>query len=147
MGLRPRPLGRVPIRYKLMAKKDWKKPKQAYDGFVYILMIHMLDGIVFKVGTTNRMPKTRMLEIAGELFEVLGHIPKIEMIRQRQTKDNYKIEAQILRETEKYRYNMGMIAWSGESELRRMDEHELLVVYDRAIAEDYAPTKKFEVEL
>ena len=130
-----------------MAKKDWVKSKVQYDGFVYILMIHLLDGVVFKVGTTNRMPKTRLLEIAGELFDVLGHIPKIEMIRQRQTKDNYKIEAQVLRETEKHRYSMGMIAWSGESELRRMDHQELLRIYDRAIAEDYAPTKKFEVEL
>ena len=40
-----------------------------------------------------------------------------------------------------------MTEWSGESELRRMDHQELLRIYDRAIAEDYAPTKKFEVEL
>ena len=132
-----------------MAKKNWTKAKakEAWDGFVYILMIHALDGVIYKVGTTNRLPKTRMLELAGELFEVLGHIPRIEMIRQRQTKDNYAIEAMILRETEKHRYSMGMIAWSGESELRRMDCQELLRIYDRAIAEDYAPTKKFEVEL
>ena len=130
-----------------MAKKDWVKSKVQYDGFVYILMIHLLDGVVFKVGTTNRMPKTRLLEIAGELFDVLGHIPKIEMIRQKQTKDNYKIEAQILRETEQHRYSMGMVEWVGESELRRMNQEELLRIYDRAIAEDYAPTKKFEVEL
>ena len=128
-------------------KKDWKKPKEAWDGFVYVLRIQLVDSVVHKIGTTNRLPKTRMLEIAGELFEVLGHIPKIELIRQRQTKDNYAIEATILRETEKYRYSMGMIAWSGESELRRMDHQELLRIYDIAIAEDYAPTKKFEVEL
>ena len=130
-----------------MAKKDWVKSKLKYDGFVYILKIYIDSGAVFKPGTTNRLPKTRMLEIAGELFEVLGHIPKIELIRQRQTKDNYKIEAQILRETEAHRYSMGIGEWSGESELRRMDQEELLRVYDRAIAEDYAPTKKFEVEL
>ena len=130
-----------------MAKKDWKKPKEAWDGFVYILKIYLDSEVVFKPGTTNRIPKTRMLEIAGELFEVLGYIPKIELIRQRQTKDNYKIEAQILRETEAHRCNLGMAEWSGESELRKMDQQELLVIYDRAIAEDYAPTKKFEVEL
>ena len=130
-----------------MSKKDWVKSKVQYDGFVYILKIYLDSETVFKPGTTNRMPKTRMLEIAGELFDVLGHIPKIEMIRQRQTKDNYAIEATILRETEKYRYSMGMVEWSGESELRRMNQEELLMVYDRAIAEDFAPTKKFEVEL
>lgn len=40
-----------------------------------------------------------------------------------------------------------MAEWSGESELRKMDEQTLLNVYDRAIAEDYAPTVKFEVSL
>ena len=130
-----------------MAKKDWVKSKIQYDGFVYILVIHTPVGVVHKVGTTNRTVKTRMLEIAGELFGVLGHIPKIELIRERQTKDNYKIEAQILRETEKHRCNLGMLEWPGESELRKMDHQELLRIYDRAIAEDYAPTKKFEVEL
>ena len=130
-----------------MAKKNWTKAKVQYDGFVYILMVHALDGVIYKVGTTNRLPKTRMLEIAGELFEVLGHIPKIEMIRQRQTKDNYAIEATILRETEIHRCSLGMVEWVGESELRRMNQEELLRIYDRAIAEDYAPTKKFEVEL
>ena len=128
-------------------KKDWKKAKESWDGFVYVLMIHMLDGVIYKIGTTNRLHKTRMLEIAGELFDVLGYIPKINMIRQRQTKDNYKIEAQILRETEIHRCSLGMAEWVGESELRRMDQEELLRIYDRAIAEDYAPTKKFEVEL
>ena len=42
---------------------------------------------------------------------------------------------------------MGMGEWSGESELRRMDHQELLRIYDRAIAEDFAPTIKFEVSL
>jgi hypothetical protein len=130
-----------------MSAKDWVKSKIQYDGFVYIVKIHSIDKVVFKVGTTNRTVKTRMLEIAGELFGVLGHIPKIELIRERQTKDNYKIEAQILRETEKHRCNLGMLEWSGESELRKMDQQELLNIYDRAIAEDFAPTIKFEVEL
>lgn len=128
-------------------KKDWSTPKEAYDGFVYILKIWAPTGIVFKVGTTNRLPKTRMLEIAGELFEVLGHIPKIELLRQRQTKDNYKVEAAVLSKTQKHRCSLGICEWSGESELRKIDEHELLNVYDRAIAEDYAPTIKFEVSL
>ncbi len=128
-------------------KKDWKKPKEAWDGFVYVLRIQIVGSAVHKIGTTNRLPKTRMLEIAGELFDVLGYIPKIDMVRQRQTKDNYAIEATILRETEIHRCSLGMAEWVGESELRRMDQEELLRIYDRAIAEDYAPTKKFEVEL
>ncbi len=130
-----------------MAKKKWSKNKEAWDGFVYILKISGPGGTVFKVGTTNRTPKTRMLEIAGELFEVLGHIPRIELLRQRQTKDNYKVEARVLNETAKHRCSLGLCEWVGESELRRIEEHELLVCYDRAIADDYASTKKFEVGL
>lgn len=130
-----------------MAKKKWQKPKQAYDGFVYIAKIWGPHGIVFKVGTTNRTPKIRLLEIAGELFEVFGHIPKIELLRQKQTKNNYKVEAAVLRKTQKHRCSLGFCEWSGESELRKMEEQELLQVYDVCIAEDYAPTKKFKVEL
>ena len=128
-------------------KKDWSKQKEAYDGYVYILRISTDTGTVYKVGTTNRLPKTRMLEIAGELFEVLGYVPRIQLLRQRQTKDNYKVEASVLKQTEMYRCSLGMAEWNGESELRKMDEQELLNVYDKAIAEDYAPTIKFEVSL
>ena len=130
-----------------MAKKDWKKPKEAWDGFVYIIKIHVVSRVVYKIGTTNRTVKTRVLEIAGELMEIIGHIPKIEILREKQTKDNYAIEAAVLSETQKHRCNLGMREWTGESELRDMDEQTLLTVYDKAIMEDYAPTKKFEVEL
>lgn len=128
-------------------KKSWQKPKEAWDGFVYILKIYTDNGVVFKPGTTNRLPKTRMLEIAGELFDVLGYVPRIHLLRQRQTKDNYKVEANVLRQTEMYRCSLGMGELTGESELRKIDEQMLLNVYDRAIAEDYAPTVKFEVSL
>lgn len=130
-----------------MAKKDWVKSKQAWDGFVYIIKIYTVDKVVYKVGTTNRTVKIRVLEIAGELMEILGHIPKIELLRQKQTKDNYAIEAAVLSQTQKYRCDLGMREWTGESELRDMDEQTLLIVYDRAIMEGFMPTKKFEVEL
>lgn len=128
-------------------RKDWQQPKEAWDGFVYVLKIATDTGTVYKVGTTNRLPKTRMLEIAGELFEVLGYIPRIQLLRQRQTKDNYRVEALVLRQTVHAKCTLGMCEWVGESELRKMDEQELLNTYDRAIAEDYAPTIKFEVSL
>ena len=130
-----------------MAKKKWQKPKESWDGFVYVLKIYTDTNIVHKIGTTNRLPKTRMLEIIGELFDVLGYAPRIHLLRQRQTKDNYKVEASVLKQTEMYRCSLGMVEWNGESELRKMDEQELLNVYDKAVAEDYAPTVKFEVSL
>ena len=88
-----------------------------------------------------------MLEIAGELFEVLGYVPRIQLLRQRQTKDNYKVEALVLKQTVHAQCTLGMCEWAGESELRKIDEQTLLNTYDRAIAEDFAPTIKFEVSL
>ena len=128
-------------------KKDWQQPKESWDGFVYILKIATDTGTVYKVGTTNRLPKTRMLEIAGELFDVLGYVPRIQLLRQRQTKDNYKVEALVLKQTVHAQCTLGMCEWVGESELRKIDEQTLLDTYDRAMAEDYAPTVKFEVSL
>lgn len=130
-----------------MAKKDWVKSKINYDGFVYIIKIHTVSKVVYKVGTTNRTVKTRVLEIAGELMEILGHIPKIELLRQKQTKDNYAIEATVLSQTQTHRCNLGMGEWAGESELRDMEELALLTVYDRVLMDGFLPTKKFEVEL
>ena len=127
--------------------KEWKKNKIKYDGWVYILKIYLDSEIVFKPGTTNRLPKTRMLEIAGELFEVLGYVPRIQLLRQRQTKDNYKVEALVLKQTVHAQCTLGMCEWTGESELRKIDEQTLLNTYDRVIAEDFAPTIKFEVSL
>jgi predicted transcriptional regulator len=128
-------------------KKDWQQPKEAGDGWVYVLKIYTDTNIVHKIGTTNRLPKTRMLEIIGELFDVLGYAPRVHLLRQRQTKDNYKVEALVLKQTVHAQCTLGMCEWVGESELRKIDEQELLNVYDKAIAEDYAPTIKFEVSL
>ena len=128
-------------------KKDWQQPKESWDGWVYVLKIYTDTGVVFKPGTTNRLPKTRMLEIAGELFDVLGYVPRIQLLRQRQTKDNYKVEALVLKQTVHAQCTLGMCEWVGESELRKIDEQTLLNTYDKAIAEDYAPTVKFEVSL
>lgn len=127
--------------------KKWKAPKETINGYVYILKIYAPHGVVYKIGTTNRTVKVRVLEIAGELMEVLGHIPKMEVLRQKQTKLNYKVEAKVLEETKQNRCTLGFCEWNGESELRKMDEPELLRVYDVAVAEDFAPDKKFKVEL
>lgn len=89
-----------------------------------------------------------MLEIASELHDVLGYIPKMVLIRQKQTRDNYKVEAAILKATEKHKYVLecnGNI--SGESELRKADETYLLGCYDFAMMGDYPAEEEFKVEL
>ena len=55
-----------------MAKKNWTKPKQSFNGFVYIIKIEIGAETIFKLGTTNRTPIRRMLEIAEEMNRALG---------------------------------------------------------------------------
>lgn len=132
-----------------MAKKDWKKQdKQKWNGFVYIIKIEISAEIIFKIGTTNRTPIRRMLEIAEEMNRALGYIPKMMLIRGKQTKDNYKVEAELLKQTEPYRYTLGCVnEVTGESELRKMNEQDLLNQYDHCIAINYPADIEFKVEL
>jgi len=128
--------------------KTFKKHKQAYNGYVYIIKIEYGAEIIYKIGTTNRTPMHRMAEIAVDLCGVIGYIPKMMLIRQKQTKDNYKIEAAILKATEKNRYLLqcnGNI--SGESELRSMREIELLNCYDFTLMAGQPAEIEFEVAL
>jgi len=130
-------------------KKDWKKTeKQAWNGFVYIIKIYLDADIVYKIGTTNRTPIRRMLEIAEEMNRALGYIPKMMLIRGKQTKDNYKVESDLLKQTEQYRYLLKCeLEVSGESELRKMNEQDLLNQYDHCIATNYPADIEFKVEL
>ena len=132
-----------------MAKKDWKKQdKQKWNGFVYIIKIEISAEIIFKIGTTNRTPIRRMLEIVEEMNRALGYIPKMMLIRGKQTKDNYKVEAELLKQTEQYRYTLGCVnEVTGESELRKMNEQDLLNQYDHCIAINYPADIEFKVEL
>ena len=132
-----------------MAKKDWKKQdKQKFNGFVYIIKIYLDNDIIFKPGTTNRTPIRRMLEIAEEMNRALGYIPKMMLIRGKQTKDNYKVEAELLKQTEQYRYTLNCVnEVTGESELRKMNEQDLLNQYDHCIAINYPADIEFKVEL
>ena len=131
-----------------MAKKDWKKQKESWNGFVYIIKIEIGAETIFKLGTTNRTPIRRMLEIAEEMNRALGYIPKMMLIRGKQTKDNYKVEAELLKQTEQYRYTLGCVnEVTGESELRKMNEQDLLNQYDHCIAINYPADIEFKVEL
>ena len=129
-------------------KKSNNKEKSNYNGFVYVIKIEYGAELIYKIGTTNRTPMHRMGEIALDLCSVIGYIPKMMLIRQKQTKDNYKVEAAILKATEKNRFILhcnGNI--SGESELRKMKEIELLNCYDFALMAGYPAEVEFKVEL
>ena len=122
--------------------------KETWNGYAYIIKIEIGPELIYKIGTTNRTPVRRMMEIAEDLHKVMAYIPKMMLIRQKQTKDNYKVEAAVLKATEKHKYILqcdGNI--SGESELRKMNETQLLGAYDFAMMAAYPPDKEFKVEL
>lgn len=123
-----------------------KEQKIKYNGYVYVLKIWIGADIVYKVGTTNRTPLVRALEIAGELYRLLGYIPKMVILREKTTMDNYKVESEVLKLTNEYRYELlsdGTMC--GESELRKCDELHLLKVYDECLVKDYPAVAMFKV--
>ena len=125
-----------------------KKTKVKYNGWVYILKIWLGEEIVFKPGTTNRSVLTRALEISAELHAVIGYLPKMIIVREHRVLDNYAVEAEILKETIKWRYELLCEREvTGESELRKMDEQEICTVYDRCILKNYPAMECYKVEI
>ena len=129
-------------------KKQFKKPKEKYNGWVYILKMWIGNDVVYKVGTTNRAVLTRALEISAELYAAVGYLPKMIIVREHRVLDNYAVEAEILKETVKWRYDLLCEREvSGESELRKMDEQEICTIYDRCILINYPAMECYKVEI
>ena len=130
-----------------MAKrKQHQEQKERYNGIVYILKIEIGVDIVYKVGTTNRAAITRALEVAGELHQMLGYIPKITIVAAKSTMFNYQVEADVLKLTEQWQYRLQCEReWSGQSELRKMQECDLMRIYDECMLKGYAPVETFKV--
>ena len=129
-----------------MAKN--KQSKKKYNGYVYMLKIWINADIIYKIGTTNRDPYNRLVEIAGELYSALGYIPKMTIVRQQRVLDNYAVEAEILQKTIKYRYNLSCTKEvCGESELRKMNEQEIYDLYDKCVLKSYPAKECYKVEI
>ena len=129
-----------------MAKKNWTKPKQSFNGFVYIIKIEIGAETIFKLGTTNRTPIRRMLEIAEEMNRALGYIPKMMLIRGKQMVNNYLVEKELLEATKDFFYYINDTI-SGYTEFRKMEEYKLLIEYEKAINKNYAAPTPYLIEL
>lgn len=132
-----------------MAKRKQFKPnKEKHNGYVYILKIWINADVVHKVGTTNRNVLTRALEIAAELYAALGYIPKMTIVREQRVLDNYAVEAEILKETAKWCYDLQCVKdVCGESELRLINEQEIYAVYDKCVLTNYPAMECYKVEI
>ena len=128
-----------------MAKRKQQQTERS-NGTVYVLRMTIGDSIIYKIGTTNRSAVTRMLEICGEMHQILGYVPRTTILRSGTAKQNYEVEAEILKLTEQYRHRLvAEHDWSGQSELRKMNEVELLELYDKCIAKAYPAVEPFRV--
>ena len=129
-------------------KKQFKQPKNKFNGHVYILKIWIGEEIIFKPGTTNRNVLTRALEISAELYAAIGYMPKMTIVREHRVLDNYAVEAELLRETAKHKYDLPcVLEVTGESEMRKMDEQELYRMYDKCILTNYPAVECYKVEI
>jgi hypothetical protein len=130
-----------------MAKrKQHQDQKERYNGIVYVLKMEIGADVVYKVGTTNRAAVTRALEVAGEMHQILGYIPKTTILAAKSTMFNYQVEADVLKSTEQWQYRLQCEReWSGQSELRKMQECELMKVYEECMAKGHAPVETFQV--
>ena len=129
-----------------MAKRKQHQPRERANGIVYVLRMEIGAEVIYKIGTTNRAAVTRMLEVCGEMHQTLGYVPKTTILRAATAMQNYAVEAELLRSTEQHQYRLQCEReWSGQSELRRMNEQELLGLYDHCIAKAYPAVEPFRV--
>ena len=129
-------------------KKDWSKPKESYNGWVYLLQIELGNQTIFKIGTTGRNALIRALEISKEFYGVLGYLPKIQIIEEVQTHNNYAVEAELLKLTSKHVYKLPCErAVVGDSEFRNMCVNELKGLFKQCLAKDIPAQKSFQIGL
>ena len=130
-----------------MAKrKQHQDQKERYNGVVYVLRMEIGAEVVYKIGTTNRAAVTRMLEICGEMHQMLGYVPRTTILRAATAMQNYQVEAELLKLTEQHQYRLQCEReWSGQSELRKMNEQDLLNMYDSCITKAYPAVETFKI--
>jgi len=130
-----------------MKRGKHKKRQSTVDGQVYVLKIWIGDVVYFKVGTTNRVAFSRLKEIGTELMQILGYWPKMKIVMDRFTKNNYQVEAEVLRLTKTSTPKTVLPEFSGCTELRCMDEVELIKVYNECMSKDYPATQTQLIEM
>ena len=117
-----------------MSKRVRKKPTT--DGEVYILRIELDGKSILKIGTTNRCALKRALEIAETIYGVYKFLPKIEILANERTHNNYAVEAALLEKLKEHRYNPAF-EFDGCSELVDCDITIVKGVYVECLNADY----------
>lgn len=129
-----------------MVKKRIPKKPKIVDGEVYMTLIDIDGYSVVKIGTTNRSALKRALEIAEVIHAVYKYIPKMQILINERTRNNYAVEAALLKKLEKFRYNP-VFEFEGCSELVKCDTATAIMAYRECIDADYSPTPQNLIEI
>lgn len=126
--------------------KPRKREPKTIDGEVYMLQIDIDGTVVIKIGTTNRSALKRMLEIAEVIHVAYKFIPKMQILIAERTRNNYAVEAALLKKLAEYKYNP-LFEFEGCSELVKCDHAIALAAYAECIGADYNATKIELIEI
>ena len=127
-----------------MAKRI--KKQRTVDGEVYMMLIDIDGKSVIKIGTTNRCALKRALEIAEVIHGAYKFIPKIQILINERTHNNYAVEAALLAQLEQYKYAPDY-EFDGCSELVECDTAVALGAYRDCIDADYPAEKINLIEI
>lgn len=133
-----------------MAKRRKNKPGPKQNGFVYLLSLVINNTVYYKIGTTNRTVRHRLLEVAGELHDNLGYIPVMAIVTEKQVLNNYQVETELLRLTAEHKPKPGKElndTFSGYSEIRCMDLGKLKTLLAECVAKDYPTVQPTLIEM
>ena len=119
-----------------MAKHKRVKKPRTVDGEVYMTLIDIDGKTVIKIGTTNRTALKRALEIAEVIYAVYKFIPKMQILINERTHNNYVVEAALLKELGQYKYTP-LFEFDGCSELVDCDIAVATLAYRKCIDADY----------
>lgn len=127
-----------------MAKR--KKKPRTVDGEVYMLLIDIDGKTVIKIGTTNRCALKRALEIAEVIHGAYKFLPKIQILINERTHNNYAVEAALLAKLKEYKYTPDY-EFDGCSELVMCDTAVAISAYRDCIDADYPAEKENLIEI
>ena len=113
-----------------------RKPKSKMNGIVYLLSIELDGRLLHKIGTTNKSALKRMLQIAEDIHYHYGYIPRMSIVKEQSTHDNYQVEAALLDAMKEYQY-YPVNEFNGWTEIVDCNKDILLAAYDKAVNDDY----------
>ena len=120
--------------------------KRKFNGTVYVLQMELEGKTLFKIGASSRSANKRTGEILCEIEYKYGYFPRTRIVKSRQCKDYYRVEA-ALHERFKKNWYKTQHEFSGSSEVFDITLADILEWYDWEINQDRPVDKKQDVSV